>query len=44
MPVVNEENVYLCTGRPQKKDISIILQTLLNEDTAASYESGFLNN
>lgn len=38
-PVVNEENVYLCTGNPLPSDIYQIVQWMLNEDFATAYSN-----
>lgn len=37
--VVNEENVYLCTGNPLPADIRKIVNWLLNEDFTSAFES-----
>lgn len=37
--VVNEDNVYLCCGRPQKHDIENILSWLLNKNFNFIYEN-----
>lgn len=36
---VNETNVYLCCGHPQKKDIQEILSWLLNDNFTSIYQS-----
>ncbi|RWS26489.1 replication factor C subunit 5-like protein [Leptotrombidium deliense] len=36
--VVNEKNVYLCCGQPQKSDITFILESLLNESFSDIYK------
>lgn len=37
--LVNEENVYTCTGKPQPRDIEQILHWMLNEGFRTSFES-----
>ncbi len=37
--VVNEKNVYLCCGHPQKQDIENILSWLLNKKFSSIFES-----
>ena len=37
--LVNEENVYLCTGQPLRKDISDIVDWMLNQDYTTAYNS-----
>jgi replication factor C subunit 3/5 len=37
-PVINEENVYLCTGNPLPRDIRAILEATLNNDMAESFK------
>jgi replication factor C subunit 3/5 len=37
-PVINEENVYLCTGNPLPNDIRAILETVLNKEMAESFQ------
>ncbi|XP_031556560.1 replication factor C subunit 5-like [Actinia tenebrosa] len=37
--VVNEVNVYLCTGQPLRSDISKIVEWMLNEDFATAYNN-----
>ena len=36
-PVINEENVYLCTGNPLPRDIRAILEVVLNNEMAESF-------
>ncbi len=40
--IINEENVYLCTGNPLPRDIRQILEDVLNKPMAESYASIFL--
>ncbi|CAB4036625.1 replication factor C subunit 5 isoform X1 [Paramuricea clavata] len=37
--VVNEENIYTCTGKPQRNDIENIVNWMLNEDYKAAYQN-----
>ena len=37
--VVNEENIYICTGKPQRNDIANIVNWMLNEDYKTAYQS-----
>lgn len=37
--LVNEENVYLCTGQPLRKDISDIVDWMLNQDFTTAYNN-----
>lgn len=36
---VNEENVYLCTGNPLRKDIQQMIDWMLNEDFTTAYKN-----
>ncbi|XP_046840835.1 replication factor C subunit 5-like isoform X2 [Xenia sp. Carnegie-2017] len=37
--IVNEENIYTCTGKPQRNDIAKIVDWMLNEDYKTSYHN-----
>jgi hypothetical protein len=37
--MVNEENIYTCTGKPQRNDITNIVNWMLNEDYKTAYQS-----
>jgi hypothetical protein len=37
--IVNEENIYTCTGKPQRNDIANIVNWMLNEDYKTAYQS-----
>ena len=36
---VNEENVYICTGNPLRKDIQQMIDWMLNEDFTTAYQN-----
>ncbi len=40
-PVVNEENVYMCTGNPLPADVRLILDELLNKRFQEAFSSIF---
>lgn len=37
--IVNEENVYTCTGNPLPSDIATMVEWMLNEDFTTAYQS-----
>ena len=37
--LVSEENIYTCTGKPQRNDIANIVNWMLNEDYKTAYQS-----
>ena len=37
--IVNEENVYQCTGHPLRSDIESIVDWMLNKDYTTAYNS-----
>ena len=37
--IVNEENVYTCTGNPLPSDIAAMVEWMLNEDFTTAYQS-----
>ena len=39
--VVNEENVYICTGNPLQSDIQSIVDWMLNDSFTDAYKSIF---
>lgn len=41
--IVDEVNVYTCTGQPLRSDIANIVEWMLNEDFNTAYSSIFLN-
>lgn len=41
--IVDEVNVYTCTGQPLRSDIASIVEWMLNEDFNTAYSSIFLN-
>nr|ACO15282.1 Replication factor C subunit 5 [Caligus clemensi] len=38
-PVINESNIYACTGHPPPSDISLALESLLNDDLQKAYQT-----